>query len=133
MKYENQMVSLLQISDALSDGLHKAPKFYPDGEYLFVNATNLENGRIVEKGKEKRTTYEEFRKYGVPLTKRTMALETLKNAINVRTAKFHEYTTGQLFELEKIAKVFYASKNRKQSWEDIKPSLAKQVEDIMRR
>jgi len=69
MKYENQMVSLLQISDALSDGLHKAPKFYPDGEYLFVNATNLENGRIVEKGKEKRTTYEEFRKYGVPLTK----------------------------------------------------------------
>lgn len=62
-----------------------------------------------------------------------MALETLKNAINVRTAKFHEYTTGQLFELEKIAKVFYASKNRKQSWEDIKPSLAKQVEDIMRR
>lgn len=72
MKYENQMVSLLQISDALSDGLHKAPKFYPDGEYLFVNATNLENGRIVEKGKEKRTTYEEFRKYGVPLTKRTI-------------------------------------------------------------
>ena len=62
-----------------------------------------------------------------------MALETLKNAINVRTAKFHEYTTGQLFELEKIAKVFYASKNRKQSWEDIIPSLAKQVEDIMRR
>lgn len=62
-----------------------------------------------------------------------MALETLKNTINVRTAKFHEYTTGQLYELEKIAKVFYSSKSRKQSWEDIKPVLMQQVEEIMRR
>lgn len=46
---------------------------------------------------------------------------------------FMNIQQAQLFELEKIAKVFYASKNRKQSWEDIKPSLAKQVEDIMRR
>lgn len=61
------------------------------------------------------------------------ALDTLKNAINIRTAKFHEYTTGQLFELEKIAKIFYANKNEKQSWEDIKPVLLQQAEDIMRR
>ena len=57
----------------------------------------------------------------------------INNTINVRTAKFHEYTTGQLYELEKIAKVFYSSKSRKQSWEDIKPVLMQQVEDIMRR
>lgn len=62
-----------------------------------------------------------------------IALETLKNTINVRTAKFHEYTTGQLYELEKIAKVFYSSKGGKQSWEDIKPILMQQVEEIMRR
>lgn len=62
-----------------------------------------------------------------------MALETLKNTINVRTAKFHEYTTGQLYELEKIAKVFYSSKGGKQSWEDIKPILMQQVEEIIRR
>lgn len=60
-------------------------------------------------------------------------LEVLKNAINVRTAKFHEYATGQLHELEKIAKVFYSSKGGKQSWEDIKPVLMQQAEEIMRR
>ena len=59
--------------------------------------------------------------------------DVAKNTINVRTAKFHEYTTGQLYELEKIAKVFYSSKSRKQSWEDIKPVLMQQVEEIMRR
>ena len=56
----------------LSDGLHKAPIFYPGGEYLFVNATNIENGRIVEKDPSKRTSLEEFRKYGVQLTDRTI-------------------------------------------------------------
>lgn len=60
-------------------------------------------------------------------------LEVLKNAINVRTAKFHEYATGQLRELEKIAKVFYSSKGGKQSWENIKPVLLQQAEEIMRR
>lgn len=59
-------------------------------------------------------------------------LEAFKNTINVRTAKFHEYTTGQLFELEKIAKAFYLSKSRKQSWEDIKPVLLQQANIIMR-
>lgn len=72
MSYEFQMVTLAEISDGLSDGLHKAPKFVANGEYLFVNATNLENGHIIEKDKEKRTTYEEYCKYGVPLTERTI-------------------------------------------------------------
>lgn len=66
-----------------------------------------------------------------PTTTNNMALE--KNAINVRTAKFHEYVTSQLFELEKIAKLFYASKGGKQSWKDIKPALLQQAEEIMRR
>lgn len=71
---------------------------------------------------------------GVPIDPNdNIRLETLKNAINVRTAKFHEYTTGQLYELEKIAKVFYTSKGGKQSWEDIKPVLLLQVTEIMRR
>jgi type I restriction enzyme S subunit len=65
-------VSLNDISVELSDGLHKAPVFVYGGEYLFVNATNLENGYIVEKDKAKRTTYEEFNKYGLPLTNRTI-------------------------------------------------------------
>ncbi len=71
---------------------------------------------------------------GVPVDPDSnVILQNFKNTINVRTAKFHEYTTGQLYELEKIAKVFYSNKGRKQSWEDIKPVLMQQVEEIMRR
>lgn len=60
------------------------------------------------------------------------ALDQSKNAINIRTAKFHEYVTGQTLELEKIAKAFYKHKNRHISWENIKVRLDQQVEDIMR-
>lgn len=72
MRCDCSVVSLESISTELSDGLHKAPEFIPNGEYLFVNATNLENGRIVEKDSKKRTCYSEFLKYGVPLTQRSI-------------------------------------------------------------
>lgn len=72
MKSKWTKVLLKDIATELSDGLHKAPKFVYGGEYLFVNATNLENGYIVEKDKAKRTTYEEYIKYSVPLTDRTI-------------------------------------------------------------
>lgn len=72
MMSESTKVLLKDISTELSDGLHKAPKFVYNGEYLFVNATNLENGHIVEKDKAKRTTHEEYLKYSVPLTDRTI-------------------------------------------------------------
>lgn len=72
MKCEWREVKLQDISLELSDGLHKAPIFYPAGEYIFVNATNIENGRIVEKDSSKKTSLEEFLKYGVELTDRTI-------------------------------------------------------------
>ena len=72
MTFENRIVTLAEVCDELSDGLHKAPLFVPDGEYIFVNATNLENGRIVDKDKSKHTSHEEYLKYGVPLTERTI-------------------------------------------------------------
>ena len=72
MKCEWKEVKLQDIALELSDGLHKAPIFYPDGEYIFVNATNIENGRIVEKDPSKKTNLEEFLKYGVELTDRTI-------------------------------------------------------------
>lgn len=72
MKCEWREVKLQDIALELSDGLHKAPIFYPDGEYIFVNATNIENGRIVEKDPSKKTSLEEFLKYGVELTNRTI-------------------------------------------------------------
>lgn len=72
MKSDWKHVTLAAISTQLSDGLHKAPIFVPGGEYIFVNATNLENGTIVDKDQQKHTTYEEFLKYGVALDDRTI-------------------------------------------------------------
>ena len=56
-------VTLQDITYELSDGLHAAPEFYPDGEYIFVNAKNLVNGRIVDCDKDKKTSYDEYLKY----------------------------------------------------------------------
>ena len=57
----------------------------------------------------------------------------LRNLINIRTAKLHEYVTGQTLGLENIAKSFYSYKNRKCPWEMIKANLMVQVEDIVKR
>lgn len=65
-------VRLGDICDALSDGLHAAPVFTPGGKYLFVNAINLENGRIVEKGDVKRSDENEYQKYAIDLNERTI-------------------------------------------------------------
>ena len=59
-------------------------------------------------------------------------LDALKNVINIKTAKFHEYTTGKSLELEKIIKAFYEHIGDKQSWEDIKSSLLMQIEEIVK-
>lgn len=72
MKSECSIAKLSDVCDELSDGLHKAPEFVTNGEYIFVNATNLENGRIVDKDIEKHTSYSEYQKYGAPLTERTI-------------------------------------------------------------
>ena len=68
----SEITTLAKICDALSDGLHKAPIFNPNGQYLFVNATNLENGHIVDKGEGKRADFSEFQKYGIELNDRTI-------------------------------------------------------------
>jgi len=60
-------------------------------------------------------------------------LNELKNLINIKTAKFHEYTTAQTIELEKIAKIFYDCKRNKQTWDTIKSNLMLQIEDIVRK
>jgi len=59
-------------------------------------------------------------------------LDTAKNAINIRTAKLHEYVRGQALELEKQIKIFYGCNGRRHSWEDTKRNLQMQVEDIIR-
>lgn len=60
-------------------------------------------------------------------------IDELKNAINIRTAKLHEYVTAQALELEKIAKSFYDYKSRKHPWEMIKKKLMLQIEELIKR
>lgn len=59
-------------------------------------------------------------------------LDALKNVLNIKTAKFHEYTTGRILELEKVIKIFYEHRGKKQSWENVKTNLLMQVEEIVR-
>lgn len=61
------------------------------------------------------------------------SIDDLKNLINIRTAKLHEYVTSQALELERIAKSFYTYKSRKYPWEKIKANLTLQIEDIVKR
>lgn len=71
---------------------------------------------------------------GVQPSKESLAsIEELRNSINIRSAKLHEYVTGQALELEKIAKAFYGYKGCKYSWEVIKSNLMLQIEDIIKR
>lgn len=71
MRY-NDVVSLEEITTELSDGLHKAPIFVENGEYIFVNAKNLVNGYIVDVDRDKHSTYEEYCKYKSPVGERTI-------------------------------------------------------------
>ena len=63
---------LEDLCDELSDGLHKAPKFEENGEYIFVNAKNLSNGKIIDIDKTKHSSYEEFLKYKIDLNDQTL-------------------------------------------------------------
>ncbi len=65
-------IRLGDVCSELSDGLHKAPKFTVNGEYIFVNAKNLYNGYILDNDPTKKTSHEEYLKYKKPLGKHTI-------------------------------------------------------------
>lgn len=65
-------VSFKDITVELSDGLHAAPKFYPNGDYIFVNAKNIVNGRILDVDPDKKTSYSEYLKYKIDLDENTV-------------------------------------------------------------
>ena len=47
----------------LGDGLHGTPKYDPNGDYYFINGSNLIDGKISVNDNTKRVTKEEFDKY----------------------------------------------------------------------
>lgn len=68
----DKALTLIDICDDLGDGLHAAPEFSQDGEYLFVNAQNLRDGYIIDIGNEKRAKCSEWEKYKIDLNERTI-------------------------------------------------------------
>lgn len=64
-------VNLDYISTKLGDGLHGTPK-YSNGEYYFINGSNLNNGKILLKHGTKKVSKEEALKHYRPLSNRTV-------------------------------------------------------------
>lgn len=58
----------------LGDGLHGTPKYDDNGEYYFINGSNLVDGKIVINSNTKKVTEEEFVKYKKDLSDKTILL-----------------------------------------------------------
>ncbi|HPS17834.1 MAG TPA: restriction endonuclease subunit S [Bacteroidales bacterium] len=58
----------------LGDGLHGTPIYDDNGEYYFINGSNLVEGKIVINSNTKRVTEEEFIKYKKDLSDKTILL-----------------------------------------------------------
>ena len=58
----------------LGDGLHGTPIYDDNGEYYFINGSNLVDGKIVINSNTKKVTEEEFIKYKKELSDKTILL-----------------------------------------------------------
>jgi type I restriction enzyme S subunit len=58
----------------LGDGLHGTPIYDENGEYYFINGSNLVDGKIVINSNTKKVTEEEFVKYKKDLSDKTILL-----------------------------------------------------------
>ena len=58
----------------LGDGLHGTPIYDENGEYYFINGSNLVDGKIVINSNTKKVTKEEFIKYKKELSDKTILL-----------------------------------------------------------
>ncbi len=58
----------------LGDGLHGTPNYDENGEYYFINGSNLVDGKIVINSNTKKVTEEEFIKYKKDLSDKTILL-----------------------------------------------------------
>ena len=65
-------VKLSEVTTILGDGLHGTPTYDPNGEYYFINGSNLLNGKIVTSDKDKKVSYQEYLKHKKNLNDRTI-------------------------------------------------------------
>jgi|GEM_PF-6142065 len=57
--------------------------------------------------------------------------ESLKNKLNIMTAKLHEYEASLLIELDDLADRFYKIGIKKSDWNEVKTALQNEAEDIL--
>lgn len=67
-------VKLNEITLKIGDGLHGTPMYDEQGEYYFINGSNLVNGRIRLNENTKRANEQEFYKYKKELSDRTILI-----------------------------------------------------------
>jgi len=94
----------------LGDGLHGTPTYDPNGEYYFINGSNLINGKIIINDTTKRVTEDEFFKYRKDLTDRTVFVSINGTIGNVATYNNEKVVLGKsacYFNLkDEVSKVF---------------------------
>ena len=67
-------ITLSDVVSILGDGLHGTPQYDNDGEYYFIDGSNLSNGKIIIKENTKRTSVDEYNKYKKDLNDRTILI-----------------------------------------------------------
>lgn len=79
----------------LGDGLHGTPKYNPNGDYYFINGSNLIKGKISVNDNTKRVTKEEFDKYKKELTDRTIFVSINGTLGNIATYNNEKVVLGK--------------------------------------
>lgn len=90
-----QEIKLNDLVSKLGDGLHGTPKYSDSGDYLFINGSNLLNGRIITDQKTKRVSKDEFEKYKKELSDRTIFLSINGTIGNVGTYNGEKIILGK--------------------------------------
>lgn len=65
-------VRLGDVTSILGDGIHGTPNYSEEGDYFFINGSNLYEGEIKIKPDTKRVSEEEYQKYKKELNDRTL-------------------------------------------------------------
>jgi type I restriction enzyme S subunit len=79
----------------LGDGLHGTPKYNSNGEYFFINGSNLINGKISVNENTKRVDKNEFDKYKKELTNRTILVSINGTLGNIATYNNEKVVLGK--------------------------------------
>lgn len=77
---------LQDCTSIIGDGLHGTPKYDEDGEYYFINGSNLTTTDIIFTPETKRVNESEYQKYKVELNENTVFLSINGSTLGKRTA-----------------------------------------------